>query len=80
MPAIELREIDRFPARSDDGSRKTTIVLFQYMVSTAVQAELMPGMKHAETVDGETCERLDDDTFRLSATGVIVRRVKSENP
>ena len=83
MGAKERREIGRFVARSDDGSYKTTIIIYQDFVDAGSRGNpnaVLPGTKHARTIDGYACNRIDDDTFEVVNDPLhpetIVRRVR----
>lgn len=60
MSGKVTREIDRFKARSDDGTYATTIIVYRDFVDGHI-----PGMREARTVDGHACNRIDDNTFQI---------------
>ena len=79
MAVKETREIKRFDARSDDGEYETTIIIYQDFIDAGTRGSpnaVIPGMKKARTIDGCACNRIDDDTFEIVPTGVIVRRIR----
>ena len=77
-----IKEIERFPAMGDDGFQ-TTIVIMQSFAKVSMfqkDDELVPGMKEFRTIEGEHCNRINDDEFEILGDGVhpdrTVRRVK----
>jgi len=76
------RQIDRFPAVSDDG-HKTTIIILQEMIAVGTRDDpgaTGPGMKEARTIDGYACSYVNDDSFEIvndpRHMGVVVHRVR----
>lgn len=75
------REVDRFPAKTDDGFETTIIVDQDFLKADTLDGNgFVPGMKTAKTIDGYFCNRKDDDTFEMVGTfrrgSNILRRVK----
>jgi len=76
-------EVERFPARSEDGEYETTIIVFQSFIDTATRAHpgaVAPGLRKARTIDGHACNRRADGTFEVVGDpihpGVVLRRVE----
>lgn len=86
MTETELREVDRFLARSDDGAYETEIVVMREFLLVRSMESPGPrhirGLKEARTIDGFACNCIDDDTFEVVNDSlhpnVIVRRVKED--
>jgi hypothetical protein len=83
MSVKGTREIERFDARSDDGSYETTIIVYQHFIDVGTRANpnaVAPGLKEARTIDGYACNFKDDDTFEVVNDplhpAMIVRRMR----
>ena len=78
MPA-KPREIERFDAMSEDGDR-FTLIHGQYIIETVAQdgtRTRAPGIEFFTTADGDPVNRIDDDTFEIVRTAMIVKRIQS---
>ena len=66
----------RIRCRADDGSEHT-IIEYQEMIdaSTMDQTKSVPGFTTLVDSHGRVCNFIDDDTFKIVATGQIVRKV-----
>ena len=80
--ATVTRELERFKARSDDGRYETVVILYRRMISAATRADpkaTIPGPKQARTLDGFTCNYLEEGLYEVldhpKFPGVVVRRV-----
>lgn len=72
-------EVDRFRAKSADGSYETEVVITQDFINAASLDDpqgVLPGMMRARTIDGQACNRVDDDHYRVLGNDVIVERVR----
>ena len=77
MSLREKQLIDEFDVRSDDGY-ETTILVYQDILDAGHMGDphaTIAGMKEAWTADGHRCNRMDDDTFQVVSSGLVVRRV-----
>ena len=73
------REIERFDAESEDGDR-VTIIRWQKVIDTGAQDGTRihaAGLDSFTTDDGNDVRLIDDDTFGVVRTEMIVRRVQS---
>ena len=77
----EIREIERFRARGENGYETTIIILqrFHYVRTMSQPDALVPGMKTIRTEDGFACNFKDERTFEVVNDPLhpaqIVRRV-----
>lgn len=77
MAVKYTREVERFRARSDDGSYETVIVVTQDFVDAASLDDpegALPGLKRARTIDGLHCNHLGNDRFRVLHREIVVTR------
>ena len=71
------REVERFGVRSDDGSYETVVVITQDFVDAGTLDEpsaVLPGMRHARTIDGLRCNSDGPDRFRIVGQDIVVTR------
>ena len=80
MSRRDSRAIDRFDVRSNDGYEKT-IIIWQDLIDAGTMQNptaVIPGMKEARTIDGQACNRIDDDTFEIVSSGIKVQRIRQQ--
>jgi len=74
---IESVLCDQFVA-DDDNSNRYTILVFQEKIDARTKsnpyASPINGLKTAKTSEDLACKRIDDDTFSIIQSGVILRR------
>ena len=64
-------------ARSEDGSDYTVYEYQQFIDASSYDGEKwIPGMKYLELDDGSRVNHIDDDTFKIVQSGIILKRVK----
>lgn len=79
-------EIDRFSALGNDGLTYTVVISQKFrLVRTQTTVGNPPrtplgGTKTAKTSTGMSLTRIDDNTFRIDKTGVIIRRQQGHDP
>lgn len=73
---------EQFDVESEDGRRFTMAVYtgmmeFQPMGSGSPKC-LPTGMKRFCTTSGHACNRIDDDTYEITALGLRVKRINTD--
>ena len=69
-------EIERFEASNNDGSYKTTIIIYEEIIkkkSIGNSFVFMPGPRIAKTIDGTECCIINSDLFEIPGVGVVHR-------
>jgi len=76
----EIREVDRFRARSDDGEEFTIIVLQKFLdakTMTHPGAEPVPSrLKTLQTLEGGRVNFIDETTFEIVSLELRVHRIQ----
>ena len=83
MAVKETRLVDRFQARSEDGTYQTTILISQDFLDAGSfdnPNATIPGLKTVRTADGYSCNVKGDDTFEVVnhpfRPSILLRRVR----
>ncbi len=79
MNEIEVREIDRFDAISEDG-RVFTVVVYQDFIINHYHdgtTSRIPGRKTAKTTEGYYANYKDNNTFQIVELDLMVTRVET---
>ena len=73
------REIERFQAKSPQGTLYTIIVYQDFIISHAMNRpdEEIPTLKHATTPQGWHVNYIDDNTYLIVETRVQVTRINA---
>ena len=71
------KKTDEFYAESEDG-RRYLLVVYTDMIdaSSKDSGEFIPGIKSLFTSDGLQCNHINDDTFQIIESDLILKRVK----
>ena len=70
-------EIDRFEARADDGTIYVVVAIQEYADASSMARpnQWIEGFKRLELLDGAPVNYINAETFKIVASGEIIRKV-----